>query len=397
MARRTSGIIASLALLVGGLAVTSSVAPAVAAPDDPVPSCTSHAAPCLVSFTRDGAAVDPSAYRVAWNEEAPGSGFYSWYFEKFQGSFWNAELGADEIGHTYAVTFDFGTFNPRTAGGLALPETSKPVSWSTSGSDHRITLRASPIYRVLGCTGEPTTCPTTATPGDETHGWLSEVVNDGRWFGESAAEHAKIAGFYNLRNTDVGSDPPVLTTNAATGDRALVFTLQNTHADSMGTVFSGFAHLRLPDAMLRDVYGVPDPDTMTSTSLLTTINGGVGTITIHPEAGHAAMLIDITGVTFSKRTLKVLLGTIVPTKPTSVRGKRRNAHTGVVRFAASHARGSRATGYVTRCSRPGSNRTAHSKHGMAVIHRLKAGKHYTCKSRAVSKAGNSPWSSSVRL
>jgi hypothetical protein len=400
VSRRTSGILATIALIASGLAVLGTSVPPAGAAEPVIPYCLGSSAPCLDSFKHDGTDVNPDLYRIVWNEKAPGAGFYSWIFEKYDGAAWRADMGDNEIGHTFTATFAFGSFNPRIVGGQAFPEGSAPVQWFGPAGSYRVKISASPVYRVSDCYypsgSDIPTCPSTAGPDDETHGYLSEVVNNARWFGGTEAEHQKISGFYNLRNTDIGEGSPVIDTDPVTGNQQLVFTLANAHEDAEHVTFHGFQHLRLPNRMLREVYGIPDPDTMTARSLTTVINGGVGTIVIRPDAGHAAMLIDVTGVTFSRRVVKVRLGIIVPTKPTHLVGSRHRS-TAKIYFAASQARGARPTGYLTRCTSGQIVKNVRTKYRVAYLRGLVVGRRYTCKSRAISKAGYGPWSTSIRI
>jgi hypothetical protein len=162
-------------------------------------------------------------------------------------------------------------------------------------------------------------------------------------------------------------------------------------------VFHGFQHLRLPNAMMRDVYGIPDPDTMTSTSLVTTITGGTSTITIRPEAGHDAMLIDLPDVTFSTRKVTVKVGHINPTAPTHLKTWRISGAKGRIYFVKSYPRGARVTGYSARCANGSTLKTATGTSAGITFTNLGAGKPYACRVRSSSKAGYSAWSAIVRF
>ncbi|MFL6059826.1 MAG: hypothetical protein ACJ72E_01250 [Marmoricola sp.] len=391
--RRTRRLLVALALVGSGL-TAAGASPAHAAFEDPIPLCgPAIPTPCLVSLRRDGADVSLSAYRVEWNEESPGSGFYSWFFAKFNGSSWSTDMGADETTHSFTASFDFGSFDPESIAGLAEPAGASPVTWGGTSTHHLVTITAHPVHWLTGCTDDdPPACPPTATAQNEAFGYLSGVASNGSWFENPGA----IARTYNLSNIDIARDP-YIQTNAITGARAMVFTLASPHENAALETFHGFQHLRLPNKMLRDVYGIPDPDTMTASSLAATLSAGSGTIAVRPEAGHTAMLIDVTGVTFSKRTVKVALGTIVPTRPTQLVGKRLSRTRAKVDFAPAHARGARPTGYLTRCVWHSSVKTVRTRYSVATITHLRAGKHYTCHARALSRAGAGPWSAGVRV
>jgi hypothetical protein len=75
--------------------------------------------------------TNPAGYRVVWQDEQPGPGFYSWYFEKdLGGGNWTSELSDSEISQVFTTEFDFGTFDPRTFGGVGSPQGPDPVVWN---------------------------------------------------------------------------------------------------------------------------------------------------------------------------------------------------------------------------------------------------------------------------
>lgn len=400
MARRISGILATIGLVTAGLLLlgTSTAPVANAAFEDPVPLCSApHAPPCLVSLTRSGVA-NPAGYRVAWNQEDPTNGFYSWFVEKDISGVWRTDMGVAEEGVPFSVAMNFGAFNPRTAAAMADPAGAHPGIWSTVSGNHYVTITGSPIYRVPGCVdGDPPTCPTTGV--DEEHGYLDTVVNNANWFGSTAAEHQLAAGLYSFRNTDLGGEAPVLLTDAITGAQTLVFTLLNSHRDLDSVTFVGEEHLRLPNAMLHDIYGIPAPDTMTASSLATSLSGTGGSISIRPEATHRAMLIDVTGVTFSKRLVRIRLGAITPMRPGSVRAVRVNGTHGRVSYLKARPRGAYPTGYQLRCVSGRQVRTASGGSSTTVlrIRGLTPGRHYSCRVRATSRVGPGLWSYIRRL
>ncbi|MFL6172927.1 MAG: fibronectin type III domain-containing protein [Marmoricola sp.] len=402
MSRRTSGTLATFALIASGLVALGGSTPA-AAVDNVVPYCSAPAAPpCLISFTRDTAKVNAAQYRLEWQEQMPGSGFYSWYVERWDGSFWQTAMGDGEYGHTFAMELDFGTFNPRTFGALANPETSDPVVWTPDdAAHHKILISASPISESVGCIYDPPdantpTCPTTAI-GD-IPGLLFGVVNNGDWIGDTEAQHELSNGTSNFRNTEIGEGTPLLGTDSA-GNPTMVFQLANAHQTAAHTTFVGEQHVRLPNDVLRVELGIPDPDTMTWSSLVATVSGsttGAGTVHMTPESSHDAMRIDLTGVTFSNRKVTIKAGIIKPTAPTALTGKRKTTSTGFLDWDKSLPRGARPTSYQSKCYTPGQSSIITTSHyTYMTVTGLKSGKHYSCTVRARSKIGYSSWSSSV--
>jgi hypothetical protein len=350
-----------------------------------------------------GAVTNPAGYRVVWQEEAPGAGNYSWYLEKdLGGGNWNSELGDSEISQTFTTEFDFGTFNPRTFGALGSPQGADPVVWnSTDSLHHHITISASPILELIGCshpTADTTKCPYTAD--GEVHGFLFGVVNNGEWIGTTEEDHERSNGTYNFRNTEFGEATPLLGTDSA-GNPTMLFQLANSHETSTHVLFYGEQHVRLPNDLLRADLGIPNPETMTWSSLVATVSGsstGAGTVHLTPETGHDAMRIDLTGVTFSTRKVTIKVGVIKPTAPTALTGKRKTSSTGFLDWDKSLPRGARVTGYQSKCYTPGTTSiitNTWNSYTYMTVKGLKSGKHYSCRVRARSKAGYGSWSSSV--
>ncbi|WP_183406995.1 fibronectin type III domain-containing protein [Nocardioides marmorisolisilvae] len=406
MSRRTPGILATFALIVAGLvALGASTAPPALGAEPVVPYCSAPAAPpCIVRLTRAAVDVDPNLYRVVWNEKAPSSGFYSWYFETFTGGAWRADMsadGTDETTQVFKLVLDFGSFNPVTYAGQGSSDFENPVYRSVVDGHYRISITASPINRLTGCdfNVDPPSCPTYGTADDDVEGYLDGVVNDARWFGETAAEHRIIGGFSDLHNTEYTGGPPVIVTDPVTGSSTMTFTLRNTHAYAdHTTVFHGNQQLRLPNSMLREVYGIPDPDTMSPGSLATSLGGsGTGTITVHPEADHTGVVVYVTGVTFSTRTVRIKRGIIVPLAPTHLSSWRISAASGRIYFTKATPRGSRVTSYLARCQHGSSVKTANGYSTGVTFSNLARNTSYSCRVRARSKAGYGPWSALVHL
>jgi len=394
-------MLAALALIAAGLVALGGSTPASAV-DNVVPYCSDlPTPPCLVSFTRNGSKVASDQYRVEWQEQMPGSGFYSWFVEHWDGAVWQTSMGDGEYATVFTTEFDFGTFNPRTFGALGHPQGADPVVWTPSTDHHLIQISASPIAESIGCshpTPDTTSCPYTAD--SDVPGLLYEVVNNGDWIGDTYAQHELSNGTYNFRNTDIGEATPLLGTDAA-GNPTMVFQLANAHETSTHETFYGEQHVRLPNDLLRVELGIPDPDTMIWSSLVATVSGsttGDGTLHITPETGHDAMRIDLTNVTFSARKVTIKVGVIKPTAPTALTGKRKTSSTGFLDWTKSLPRGARVTGYQSKCYTPGTTSiitNTWNSYTYMTVKGLKAGKHYSCTVRARSKVGYGSWSTSV--
>jgi hypothetical protein len=148
---------------------------------------------------------------------------------------------------------------------------------------------------------------------------------------------------------------------------------------------------------LREVYGIPAPETMTPDSLASSVSGGVGTIHTYQEAGDDAMHVDVSNVSFSLHRLKVRRGTITPTRPSHIVGKRTTQHRARIGFLGSTPRGARVSGYRVRCIATGSRVAASGRRSPVVVSGLTPGRAYTCRVQATSKAGPSRWSAAVQV
>jgi hypothetical protein len=168
---------------------------------------------------------------------------------------------------------------------------------------------------------------------------------------------------------------------------AITEQLTNSHKLATGAVFQGFFHAVLPNPFLVDM-GIDDPSTIDPSGISTSI--GSGTIGVLPGAGSTE--VDITGITFTHRVLKIKRGTITPTRPRITTAKR-TRHTVRLHFAGSHPRGSHITRYQGRClAAHHPTHVATAKHSPVVVHPLAAGVGYRCQVRAKSKAGYGKWS-----
>lgn len=391
MRRRSAALAASGALVMSVLAPLS--VPSGAQALDGGDWCTSSSdANCVRALTRNGAPVsssDPNWSAHATFSAAGGEKAISW-------SIWSEtasdalDLGSPALSDTWSVTLDTA-FVPRVSSAYG---TDVHVSRASLGSGrYRITITARPTTVTDNdeCTTSswPWVCPTTAS--DERIAYLAGNVTDyGTW--DDVAQRDAMYGMNLSTNVGVTSIPPEVEFDSATDTNRLLIRLANQHYRVDGTtVFKGFVHLRIPNAYLREVYGINDPASMTSGSLTTSL--GSGTTTVKQESGDDAMLVDATGITFSARKLVIKRGTVKPTKPTKVHAKRTSATKAKVTYAKSRARGSKITGYQAKCTAGKSVRTATVKKGTRItVTKLRTNTKYTCKVRAKSKAGYSAWS-----
>jgi hypothetical protein len=220
----------------------------------------------------------------------------------------------------------------------------------------------------------------------------------GSW--SDAAQREAFYGMNYFTNVAATSVPPEIVDDPTTSAQMLLIRLANRHYRSDGTtVVKGHGELRIPNAFLEEVYGIPDPATMSGTSLAPSLSGGgPGTVTSVQETGNKAMLVTYDNVEFSARKLRVLTGTINPTRPTQVSATRTGPRRGSVDFDPAKARGAKVTGYEGQCvSERDGHGVATTSENILRFTGLRKGVAYDCKIRATSKAGPSRWSETVRM
>ncbi|HVE67310.1 MAG TPA: hypothetical protein VNB64_01890 [Solirubrobacteraceae bacterium] len=263
--------------------------------------------PCIQSASVDGAPVAPDHPRwdvlvsAVQDEER---GFLWTAVRKTAGGF-DTALGPESLDDTWVVTFDAGTAVPRIVSALGRPG---PVARAPQpDGTHRVTVTATPVVSGGDCDHRtwPWRCPSAATP--EKVGALGGDVGDfGAW--QDAAQQRAIHGLNLATNIPATSLPPEIAEDSATGARHLLLRLAGPHFRADGaTLFRGFLHLRIPAAFLRELYGIDDLATLTGGGVTTEVGGartGAGSASIAQEPGGGALLVDISDMTFSARTVR---------------------------------------------------------------------------------------------
>lgn len=356
--------------------------------------------PCVAGLSIDGTPVTSSDLHwsfVATTFELDGATELSFTLQR-DGSY---ALGPDTLDDSVVVDLKTGAgFLPRVVTGKGHDV---EVVRSAPAGVNEVVVTGSPVLVSGQCdqSSWPWVCPeyTGSNPDydAEWDGYFSVDVSDnGQW--TDASQRAAFDGmnyFTNVAATDI---PPQVVPDGS-GNDYLQINLANRHFRSDGTtVVHGHGELRIPNAFLREVYGVPNPASMTTAGLNPTLSGpGAGTLTVTQEAGGDAMLVTYDGVTFSKRVLKVKRGVITPTRPRPVRAVRTTAARGRVVFNAAQPRGAKVTGYAVRCVPVhGTVVRGSGKRSPVVVSGMKA-RAYACRVRATSKAGPGAWSRGVRM
>ena len=248
---------------------------------------------------------------------------------------------------------------------------------------------------LMSCTssgGGAITCPAEAAAANHIQ-YIVARIDDGYWFGDTDAERDRMWGLEAYSDINLFWYPPAITV-ASDGVVTMDFLMMNSHSYFGGATFYGHANVRLTNNVLRELYGIPNPETMTPGSFTSTTTSG--TVTSTPEAGDAAWLVTLDGVTFSKQHLRLTRGVITPTRPRAVRTVRVNAHRGKV-FGASSPRGAKVRGYAARCVAGRHVVTGSATTSPVVVSGLHTGRRYECRITARSKAGPSRASAVVVL
>jgi hypothetical protein len=381
-----------LAALAATLLTLALAAPAGAA--DPTYWCGPTGRPCIESATRNGTPVGPSHPTYDLSVVDTPSGDDILWNVSLAGDSDPFDLRASSLSDTWTVTVNTGTVIPRVA--FAYSANASVVRSFSAGEWHVThTGRPTTVTDNNECNqmGPTWSCPHTAT--NEWTGYLGgQITNYATW--TDPAQRDSFFGMDYTTNVGLTATPPLIE-SSATGTNQLVIQLANHHNRPGGILFHGFVLLRIPYAFLNEVYGIDDPTTVTSAGLAPTIGSGTASVT-HDTAG-GALVVKITGITFSQRKLRIKRGRITPTKPTQVRPERLGSKRAKVRFKRAKPRGSEITGYRVRCAATegGDVATGSRSKPAVTITGLEAGVAYRCRVRARSKAGLGPRSKTKRL
>lgn len=404
---RTTHLLTSAALVASTLTagLISTAGPAAAsgvAWCDPV----TPAPPCISSMTINGADVrsSPDWGIVADSYSVGGSNEIAVNLVRMDEEGWHYELGSASRDDDVVIKVLTGSLVPRLVSGKAQDTSVVRVG---SGSAYEVTVSGTPVVVSGQCdqSSWPWTCPEFTGTGDDPEEWdgiFNFTVSDyGSW--DDVAQRESFYGMNYFTNVAATSVPPEITEDPATGDPMLLIRMANRHYRSDGTtVVKGHGELRIPNAFLEEVYGIPDPATMTGSGLLPSLSGGgSGTVNAAQETGDTAMLVTYDNVEFSARKLRIRTGVITPARPKRLSAYRTTARRGTVGYSESTPRGAEVTGYAGRCVavRGDDVETAAVEGADTRMHftGLRRGVAYDCKIRAKSKAGPSRWSKVVTI
>jgi hypothetical protein len=378
------GCFAALTLVLSALAVLSTGTTASAATFKER-WCSSKPAPCVQSATRNDVTLTAShpdiEIQMVGAEKGPDGKYVAFLIVDTSG-----ELNLSD---KYSVTLDLGKLRPDyTEGYASRPDVDRLVD---GDGTYRVTYTGRPVLLTSGCNGQsPSVCPKTAT-------------GQGTVFSAEVHELKRNRHLTGVdRSQSVDSVDGIFLTQPARGAPYLISEWANSHYQTDGTtVVRGEARFRLPNALLRSHFGIPDPGTVVSRSFIGSINGKRASFSFRQDPDGGGVYVDISGVTFSNKTVKVKRGTIKPTRPNLTKSKRKSAARATVKFLKAKPRGARITAYQVRCKNGRTTKYAdagnQSYRTGITIKGLKRGVRYSCSVRAKSKVGASSWSKTRRV
>jgi hypothetical protein len=374
-ASRRTTLLAAFGLAASGLVVATSSSATAATPQDFVERYCPQpgSAPCLISATLNGVNVPAGGpdFHVEMTGKLASGGdkYFQWQIHQVG----STEMSPSDV---WVLHFDLGTMDPDYTEAFA----GKP---DVDRGTNKLTYTANPILKTTGCNENaawPWPCSDKATS--------QQMELNGEVWDKSTSE---FVGFDRSQSAQ-GVNGIFLET-AADGSQYLSSEMVNSHFLTDGTtVFKGQVRFRLPYQMLHDSFNVPDPSTMVASSLVGTVNGKPASFDFMQDPDGGGMIVDLTGLTFSKKTIVVRRGTIRPTRPTITLTKRVSAGKGKVTFTRSRPRGAKVHGYTARCVSGGQVVVVQGSYPTIGVTGLRRGHAYACRVRAKSKAGPSRWS-----
>jgi hypothetical protein len=360
----------------------------------PLPECDADPAtnaPCVVEVKKNGVAFPyedadgPSEYATAQREKRDGT----WWFDFFiwapppdTGAPWPFTLDPAD---RYSITINTKNILP---GETFARGNDVEVDRQLDGLGHHlVTFEQNPVRAADdSCTGAGV-CLMTANR--TLPGYLDGHIDNLAYISDPDDE-AAMSGFDLASNIDWVSSP--LELDYLTD--SIFLRVNNAHFESDGTtVFQGLAEFKLPFPMLRRLYHVDDPASLTSAAFSVTGAGGAATTTVEVDPSGETVRVDIDGITFSKKRLRIT-GDTRPTRPQNVDAVRVSAYRGRVTFDPAQSRGSRVREYRAYCrhqSRAGDFFSwKEGEDSPLVLRELKPGLRYECTVRARSRAGFGP-------
>jgi hypothetical protein len=343
----------------------------------------------VVSLSQDGNPIDASSTTwvasVGPDSTTDGDTEVQWAVnnENEGGSY--ASMGADQTSHRWSITVELNS-NPRSVSGY-MDQMQTSVSDNGDGT-WDVTTTGYPVTTGVNAECQPVSPESCPYQAGEDVTLFQGQADDFQFTSIPTAEWNDYNGLREWTNVELSDLPPQISGNPL----EITEQLTNSHELATGAVFQGFFHAVLPNPFLVDM-GIDDPSTIDPSSISTSI--GSGSVSVVP--GASATEIDITGITFTHRVLKIRRGTITPTRP-GLKAVKRRHHDARLTFTRSRARGSRILRYYGRCvARHQRTRSGSSTRSPLLVKGLKAGVTYSCEVRARARVGYGAWSRRLKV
>lgn len=340
--------------------------------------------PCVVSVKKNGAAIpynaapggsddlvvaihyhDPGDPTIRFNFSisAPDGSFTLDTTKRYEVAL---NLGAVYPGETFARGHDVRVDRTVVDGHNIVTFTQNPVRMADDS-----------------CTGAGV-CSMTATRTST--GYLDGWVNNLAYISD-AADRAAMRGFDLASNVDWVSSPLELDDST----NSIFLRVANAHFEHDGsTPFIGSAEFKLPFPMLRRLYEVDDPASLTPAAFSVMGAGAAATTDVDVDATGHTVHVQLEGLTFSRRRLQIH-GDTRPGRPQNVVARRRTSTRGRISFSPATPRGSLIRGYKATCRYSSPTLRHHTwvigSGSPLIVRNLRPGLRYACTVRAMSRAG----------
>jgi len=223
----------------------------------------------------------------------------------------------------------------------------------------------------------------------EAPGYLEGSVDNLNYLTDPADE-ASMQGWDLVASTDWISSPPTLNYYTHT----FIIDAANAHCANLApdpcVPFVGGVSMTFPFAMLSHLYEVDDPASLTASAFTVTGAGSAATTTVSVDSAGHVVHVDMAGMTFSKRRLKVI-GDMRPGGVRNLRAIRVSGTVGKLKFDPAKSHGSKVRGYKATCkSTSGLVASGSSDASPLKVTGLAPGVKYRCTVRAKSRFGYGP-------
>lgn len=283
--------------LLGITLLTTAPATAQTARAGTLPDCTEDGPrPCLVSVTRDGAAL-PDGYALHTRTQTFASGVRLIGLTASHSG--QDDLGAADLGSTWSATVDLGDHPGTVVGGKAAG-----VVVERAGTV--VTISGRPV----GISGEckrrftPWRCPewddTDFDVRDREAIFRLEISDAADWGWRSEGQRDAATGLTYVSNL-AGMERPRLVRDRATRSRYLRIPVGSHRFRMDGTTLvNGRLQVRVPWTLLQRLYRISDPAALAPAGLRVSGAGKGARVTVTPDPATSSVLVDVRRIKFAK-------------------------------------------------------------------------------------------------